>query len=93
MVLGGGAVYGTHNTIKAGWQLGVRFCAPPDTLRRRANVAHVRQSRPDSGPGFQVGGFSREQKMLKGYLPRVVYHRVYSVYEDQHLASELRVSE
>jgi hypothetical protein len=25
-----------------------------------------------------LGGDPREQKMLKGHLPRVIYHRVYS---------------
>ena len=31
----------------------------------------------DSGiNGFFVGGVPREQKMLKGNLPRVIYHRV-----------------
>ena len=25
-----------------------------------------------------LGGVPREQKMLKGHLPRVIYHRVYS---------------
>jgi len=24
-----------------------------------------------------VGGVPREQKMLKGHLPRIIYHRVY----------------
>ena len=91
------------------------------------NSAHIRQSRPDYGIGFQVvgnlkgtsgfaggaifgnfphilcmidsglvgstdfhsshpqghepgtslGGVPREQKMLKGHLPRVIYHQVY----------------
>ena len=27
---------------------------------------------------FWFGGVPREQKMLKGHLPRVIYHRVYS---------------
>ena len=31
----------------------------------------------------------REQKMLKGYLPRVIYHRVYSIHEDQICVPEL----
>ena len=28
--------------------------------------------------GWLLGGVPREQKMLKGHLPRVIYHRVYS---------------
>ena len=28
--------------------------------------------------GTPLGGVPREQKMLKGHLPRVIYHRVYS---------------
>ena len=32
----------------------------------------------DSGlVGSTVGGVPREQKMLKGHLPRVIYHQVY----------------
>jgi len=31
-----------------------------------------------------MGGMPREQKMLKGHLPRVIYHQVYNVYEDRH---------
>ena len=31
----------------------------------------------DSGLGSTVGGVPREQKMLKGHLPRVIYHKVY----------------
>ena len=27
--------------------------------------------------GLALGGVPREQKMLKGYLPRVIYHQVY----------------
>ena len=34
-------------------------------------------------PNNARGGVPREQKMLKGHLPRVIYHRVYSVYEDK----------
>ena len=41
-----------------------------------ANMAHIRQSRPDSGLGFLVR-VPREQKMLKGHLPRVIYHQGY----------------
>ena len=26
---------------------------------------------------YDLGGVSREQKMLKGHLPRVIYHQVY----------------
>jgi len=29
------------------------------------------------GPCVEVGGVPREQKMLKGHLTRVIYHRVY----------------
>jgi len=38
---------------------------------------------PESGPGFfmfkvwYLGGVPREQKMLKGHLPRVMHHQVY----------------
>jgi len=28
-------------------------------------------------PGTSLGGVPREQKMLKGHLPRVIYHQVY----------------
>jgi hypothetical protein len=36
------------------------------------------QSLVDSGSvGSTLGGVSREQKMLKGHLPRVIYHQVY----------------
>ena len=27
--------------------------------------------------GTSLGGVPREQKMLKGHLPRVIYHQVY----------------
>jgi len=56
------------------------------TVKARANMAHIRQSRPDSGLGLQVnvitrgtslGGVPREQKMLKGHLHRVINHQVY----------------
>jgi len=30
---------------------------------------------------FSRGGVPREQKMLKGHLPRVIYHQIYSVYK------------
>jgi len=40
-------------------------------------MTHTRQSRPDSGLAVQVGGVPREQKMLKGHLPRVTCHQVY----------------
>ena len=70
-------------------------------VRCRANVARIRQPRPDygRGPGLGVqvkvlktfdrlrvglltgfsfmGGVPREQKMLKGHLPRIIYHQVY----------------
>jgi len=45
------------------------------------SMARIRQSRPESGLGFQAdrlrvgsGRVPREQKMLKGHLPRVIYH-------------------
>ena len=41
--------------------------------------------RPSQSSGFgptSLGRVPREQKMLTGYLPRVVYHQVYNVYED-----------
>ena len=44
---------------------------------------HVNQSGPESGPGYvhfqidRLGGEPREQKMLKGHLPRFIYHQVY----------------
>jgi len=31
-----------------------------------------------------LGRVPREQQMLKGHLPTVLYHRVYSVYEDEY---------
>ena len=56
--------------------------------RSRANMAHIRQSRPASHKTVKtsltqdsqdqnLGGVQREQKMLKGHLLRVIYHRVY----------------
>jgi len=27
--------------------------------------------------GWLIGGVTREQKMLKGHLPRVIYHQAY----------------
>jgi len=40
-----------------------------------------RQFRRDIGVFLQMtdslGGVPREQKMLKGHLPRVIYHQVY----------------
>jgi len=30
-----------------------------------------------------LAGIPKEQKILKGRLPRVMYHQVYNVYEDQ----------
>ena len=35
--------------------------------------------------GTSLGGVPREQKMLKGHLPRVIHHQVYNVYEDNRL--------
>ena len=32
---------------------------------------------------IDMGGVSQEQKILKGHLPRVIYHRVYSAHEDK----------
>ena len=32
----------------------------------------------EGGERRALGGVPREQKMLKGHLPRVIYHRVYS---------------
>ena len=51
-------------------------------LRRRRPAANSRyeMNPPASCEGFRVddmGGVPREQKMLKGYLPRVIYHQVY----------------
>jgi len=31
----------------------------------------------DDGDRLRVGWVPREQKMLKGHLPRVIYHQVY----------------
>ena len=32
--------------------------------------------------GLALGGVPREQKMLKGHLPRVIYHHLYNVFEE-----------
>ena len=62
-----------------------------DTWSRcRAIWSTVRKSGPDSGLGLSrfsggephtrgtsLGGVPREQKMLKGHLPRVIYHQVF----------------
>jgi len=32
--------------------------------------------------GF-LGGVPRAQKMLKGHLPRVIYHQIYTAYKDK----------
>ena len=37
------------------------------------------------GPRVSTGRDPREQKMLKGHLPRVIYHRAYLEYEDDSL--------
>jgi len=45
----------------------------------RLNSAHLRQPRPDVGLGLSHfgRGSTKEEKMLKGHLPRVIYYRVY----------------
>jgi len=48
-------------------------------------MAHISQSRPDSGLDFQVdrlrvGWGTQDKKMSKGHLPRVVYHQTYNEY-------------
>jgi len=68
-----------------GWWTAVRMGCRQDgecrqvchggVLRSLPHVRHVRQPRPDSGLG--LGGVPQEQNMLKGHLPRVIYHQVY----------------
>ena len=62
-------------------------------LRRREHELHLSQggvsvptsssySSIDKTQGWlALGGAPREQKMLEGPLPRVVYHQVYNVYK------------
>jgi len=38
----------------------------------------------DSGLVGSLGGVPREQKMLKGHLPRVIYHQVYQYTKMNH---------
>ena len=38
---------------------------------------HVRLSTPKGGDSGLVEGVPREQKMLKGHPPRVIYHQLY----------------
>ena len=76
------------------WQMPQNMTRPqagmfPGMMAMMSNdVAHPTQSRPDSGLAFQItvldiGGVPREQRMLKGHLPRVIYITEYSlVYED-----------
>ena len=47
---------------------------PPRRLTAILSPAHIRTR------GTSLGGVPREQKMLKGHLPRVIYHQVYNVY-------------
>ena len=37
----------------------------------------VRYRLQGEGKSIDVGGVPREQKMLKGHVPRVIYHHVY----------------
>jgi hypothetical protein len=59
-----------------------QFEEEPASSPNRAAGLRVRAFTPSD----VSGGVAREQKMLKGRLPRVIYHRVYSVYEDKHSA-------
>jgi len=43
--------------------------------------------------GTSLGGVLREQKMLKGHLPRVIYHRVYLVHEYYRTLSRVMKAE
>jgi len=44
------------------------------------------QAGPRPGSSLIEGGVPREQKMLKGHLPRVIYHQVYSYTKIKTLA-------
>ena len=45
-------------------------------------------------PGIiRLGGVPREQKMLKGHLPRVIYHRVYQYTKTKYLIEKQRGGE
>ena len=54
------------------------FDAPPQDPED--DDAWEREAKPAPAPTAKVlslGGVPREQKMLKGHLPRVMYHQVY----------------
>ena len=53
-------------------------CARPSDDRLRVGLVGVGERRA-------LGGVPREQNMLKGHLPRVIYHQVILVYEDDRL--------
>ena len=65
----------------------------------RAKSAHARQSSPESGHGLKhfLGGVPREQKMLKGHLPRVIYRQVHQghlprvIYHQVHQYATVKV--
>ena len=56
------------------------YCARPHArLRSRESRSHSETKViSEGGERRSLGGVPREQKMLKGHLPRVIYHQVYS---------------
>ena len=42
------------------------------------NIRTIKNIRTIRTIYYTLGGVPREQKMLKGHLPRVIYHQVYS---------------
>ena len=44
---------------------------------RHPTVCMFYQAKSSRTRGTSLGGVPREQKMLKGHLPRVIYHQVY----------------
>ena len=47
-----------------------QICSSPNCVAKRNELP------ASKSPPFDLGGVPREQKMLKGYLPRVMYHQV-----------------
>ena len=54
----------------------IRHTQPTIYTAQKPFLSYVRVIDPKLA-GSSLGGVPREQKMLKGHLPRVVYHQVY----------------
>ena len=63
-----------------------RTCA--NSVCDRLRVGWLNRFSFITSTGASLGGVPREQKMLKGHLPRVIYHQVYNVYEDNGVCGQ-----